>query len=169
MAHHDVAGHHSADDEYLVTPEGSTYEHTDAHTGVIVRFIAWLVVSAVVIHVGLWGMYELMVRWADRQEAAATVRYPLAEGRGETLPPVPRLQQSPANEIYDFRRTEDAVLRSYGWQNKAAGVVRIPIAEAMRLTVERGLPARIQEDSAPDPGLIPADSSSGRTMERRRQ
>ena len=49
--------------------------------------------------------------------------------------------------------------------------MHIPIAEAMRLTVERGLPARPQDAAQPaEPtGLMPADSSSGRTMLQRRQ
>ena len=34
------------------------------------------------------------------------------------------------------------MLDSYGWVDKNAGVVRIPIDEAMKLTLERGLPAR---------------------------
>jgi hypothetical protein len=46
--------------------------------------------------------------------------------------------------------------------------VRIPIDEAIRLTIERGLPAR--PDAGVDmPALVPQDSSSGRTLERRRQ
>jgi hypothetical protein len=72
--------------------------------------------------------------------------------------------------MYDFRRGEEAYLHSYGWQNKEAGIVHIPIEEAMRLTVERGLPARPQDAPAVGAtGSMPADSSSGRTLEVRRQ
>jgi hypothetical protein len=51
------------------------------------------------------------------------------------------------------------------------GTVHIPIAEAMRLTVERGLPSRAQDGAQPaaPAGMMPADSSSGRTMLQRRQ
>ena len=37
---------------------------------------------------------------------------------------------------------QDAALRSYGWVDKNAGIVRIPIDEAIRLTLQRGLPTR---------------------------
>lgn len=170
MAHHDAAGHGSPDDDYLVTPAGSTYEHTDAHTWVIVKFVVWLIVSAVVIHAGLGVMYQLMINQGSRQDAA-DVRYPLAVGQESRLPPAPRLQQFPANDIYQFRREEQALLDTYGWQNRDAGTVRIPVSEAMRLLVERGLPARAADapDAAGTPGMMPADSSSGRTLERRRQ
>ena len=169
MAHHDAAGHGSADDEYLVTPEGSTYEHTDAHTGVIVKFCAWLAVSAVVIHFGLGLMYQWLISRGDAQQDVS-VQYPLATGQDARLPPAPRLQQFPENEIYGFRRSEESLLNSYGWQSREAGTVHIPITEAIRLTVERGLASRPQEGAAETtPGLMPADSSGGRTTERRRQ
>ena len=34
------------------------------------------------------------------------------------------------------------MLDSYGWVDKNAGIVRIPIDEAMKLTLQRGLPTR---------------------------
>ena len=34
------------------------------------------------------------------------------------------------------------MLNGYSWVDRNAGVVRIPIDEAMKLTVQRGLPAR---------------------------
>jgi len=34
------------------------------------------------------------------------------------------------------------VLESYAWVDKNAGIVRIPIEEAIRLTLQRGLPTR---------------------------
>ena len=52
----------TADDQYLETPPGSTYEHTDAQVGPMVKFAIWLVVSAVIVVVGLAAMYLLLVR-----------------------------------------------------------------------------------------------------------
>ncbi len=163
-------GFDPADPEYGVTPPGSTYEHTDAHVWIIAKFMFWLLVTAVVTHFGLGFMYQMMIEQADRRDEGA-IRYPLAAGQENRLPPLPRLQQSPENEIYEVRLSEQQLLNSYGWQNRQMGTVRIPIAEAMRLTVERGLPSRPQEAGQPveQPGLMPADSSSGRTMQQRRQ
>ena len=86
-----------ADDEYLETPPGSTYEHTDANVWIIVKFMFWLAVSAVVIHVGLGLMYALLI---ERAMETGEQRYPLAAAQGERLPPTPRLQQFPQNEFY---------------------------------------------------------------------
>jgi hypothetical protein len=55
--------------------------------------------------------------------------------------------------------------------NKEDGIVHIPIEDAMRLVVERGLPARAPADgqALEIPGMMPSDASAGRVMERRRQ
>lgn len=163
-------GFDPADPEYGATPPGSTYEHTDAHIWLIAKFMFWLLVTALLTHLGLGLMYQMLIEQGERSQEGE-IRYPLAAGQQDRLPPVPRLQQSPANEIFDFRRNEQQFLNSYGWQNRESGVVHIPIAEAMRLTVERGLPARPQAEGQPtEPtALMPADSSSGRTMLQRRQ
>jgi hypothetical protein len=168
MAHHDHDTHHTPDDEYLVTPEGSSYEHTDANVWVIAKFGLWLALTAIVVHFAIGGLWKLLV--AQSQETQEQ-QYPLAAKIDPKLPPEPRLQQFPANEIWRFRTDEEERLHSYGYVNKEAGVVHIPIEQAMRLTIERGLPTRTQDPAHPatTPGMMPTDSSSGRLMERRRQ
>jgi hypothetical protein len=171
MAHHEPgAAHASADDEYRVTPPGSGHEHTDARARVIAKFGLWLVVSAVIIHVGIIFMFNMFA--AQRAETAEP-EFPLATGQEQRLPSGPRLQRFPANEVYEFQLRERAELDNYGWIDRNAGTVHIPIDQAMRLVVERGLvPSRPQPDAAAAPApaadVIPADSSAGRTMERRR-
>jgi hypothetical protein len=166
--HHDVGGHVSADDEYLVTPPGAGYEHTDTDVWIIVKFGLWLVIAALVIHVLMGLMFALFVT----QTAETNLTFPLAVGQEERLPAAPRLQAIPVNEVYQFRQQEEQTLRNYGWIDRSGGRVQIPIDEAMRLAIER-LPARTaapEAASSPqDPGLMPADSSAGRTTERRRQ
>jgi hypothetical protein len=56
------------------------------------------------------------------------------------LPPPPRLQAAPQADLQALRASEDAILNSYGWVDKAGGIVRIPIERAMQLVVEQGLP-----------------------------
>jgi hypothetical protein len=166
--HGAVGAHHSADDQYRETPPGAQYEHTDANVWVIVKFGIWLVASALVIHIGLGFMFSMLKTQASQSQPN---EYPLAANTEPRLPAEPRLQQFPRNEIYEFRKGEEQELHSYGWQNKDAGTVHIPIERAMQLVVQRGLPvaeapAGGQEET---PGLMPSDSSSGRVMERRRQ
>jgi hypothetical protein len=177
-------GHHaSAEDEYLFQPHQTGHEHSDANVWIIVKFGIWLAISAVIIHVGLGGLFGLFVKRSEE-----TVKeFPLA-GQEHRLPAGPRLQRFPENEFEAFRQHEDTILHQYGWVNKDGGVVRIPIEEAMKRAVEGGLgqaaPGASTEAAASanatadkgvgrqtteTPGLMPADSSAGRTMERRRQ
>lgn len=173
-------GHHaSADDEYRFQPESAGHEHSDASVWIIVKFGLWLAISAIVISGGMGLLFGLFVK----QSEETSPEFPLAVGQEHRLPAAPRLQQFPVNEHYEFRQQEDAVLQQYGWVNKETGVVRMPIADAMKLAIERGLPVRAQEPAASadqpavpaqqesvprqTPGLMPADSSAGRTMERR--
>ena len=172
--HHSFGGHDDtttytgADAQYAETPPGAGYEHTDASVWTIVKFGFWLMVSAVVVHVGLGFAYAMMI---DRAMETAEPRYPLAANQPVQLPAAPRLQQFPENEIYEFRLAEEQRLHNYSWVDRTAGVVHIPIDDAMRLVLERGLPSRSQDPAiTPDtPGMFASDSSSGRVMERRRQ
>ena len=161
-------GHHpSAEDEYLVQPPGAAHEHSDANVWIIVKFGLWLAISAAVISAGMGLLFGLFVK----QSEETNPEYPLATGQEHRLPAAPRLQQFPGNERFEFQTEERRLLNTYAWGNKTAGTVRIPVADAMRLTVERGLPSRPAAE-APEgtpAGMMPADSSSGRTLERRRQ
>jgi len=166
MEHPETEGHASADDEYAATPPGSTYEHTDAHARPVVMFLFWVAVSAVVVHFGIGFVYGLMI---DQAMEVGEPRYPLAVTQGERLPPLPRLQQDPPEELRVFRLDEESFLEGYGWMNKDAGSVHIPIAEAMRLTLEEGMPSRARGDdqSVWSPRSMPSDGSAGRMPERR--
>jgi hypothetical protein len=63
-------------------------------------------------------------------------------GASERIAAAPVLQTDAAAELRALRSKEDAMLESYGWIDRKAGVIRIPIERAIELTAERGLPAR---------------------------
>ena len=169
MAHDPHATHASADDEYLNPASGSGHEHPDANVSMIVQLAVWLTASAVIVHILMWFTFALFV---NVREKTGPAEFQLAIQQGPRLPSGARLQAKPANEIADFHRREDAVLDGYSWIDKGAGTVRIPISEAMRLTLERGLTSRPADAStrpSDTEALVPTDASAGRQMERRRQ
>ncbi len=127
-----------AHDAHLQNPEVH-HETSDANISGILIFAVGLFVAAVIIHLLVWVLF----RYFDSRQAvhAPVVEYPLAVGQ-PSVPPEPRLQTNPREDLRDLHDREDAILGSYGWVDKNAGVVRIPISEAMKLTVQRGLPAR---------------------------
>jgi hypothetical protein len=67
---------------------------------------------------------------------------PSVPARASALPPEPRLQTDPAGDLRRLRAEEDAALGSYGWVDRARGVIRVPVARAMALLLRRGLPTR---------------------------
>jgi hypothetical protein len=115
------------------------HETSDANvTGVFV-FAASLAFGTVFVGFLVWLLYGYFDAHRTRTTAP---QFPLAAAQAARLPPEPRLQTAPRQELQELRAKEDEVLRTYGWVDKNAGVVRIPIEEAMKLTLERGLPAR---------------------------
>ena len=117
----------------------SHHEETDVNVGAVFGFAGGLAAVTAVAFVVVW----LFFVYFDRRETSSPrPAYPVAEGQGLRLPPEPRLQTTPRTDLREFHAREEALLDSYQWADKAAGTVRIPIAEAMKLVVQRGLPAR---------------------------
>jgi hypothetical protein len=58
------------------------------------------------------------------------------------LPPRPVLQVTPARDLHQYLAQQNAVLNNYGWVDRKAGIVRIPIDRAMDLLLEKGLTVR---------------------------
>jgi hypothetical protein len=54
-------------------------------------------------------------------------------------PPQPRLQTNPPEDLAQFRVDEDKQLNSYYWVDKEKGIVHIPIGEAMKILVRKGI------------------------------
>jgi len=121
------------------------HETTDVNIRGVLVFAGGLIVAAVFIHFAVWILFRVL---ADQHAQRAVPEYPLAATHERRLPPEPRLQpeppewRTPREDLRDFRQQEDETLSSYGWADKNAGAVRIPVSEAMKLTVQRGLPAR---------------------------
>lgn len=154
---------HEADLEYGPTPPDANHEHTDIEPSVAWKFAIWLIAgmigAAAIVYATFW-FFE------GREEAAsqASQAYPLAVGQVKE-PPLPRLQTQPFKDVYLLRQHENEQLTSYGWVDESAGVVRLPIDQAMERVLPR-LPVLPQASSA-GTAEIAADSSAGRTTVRR--
>ena len=114
------------------------HEETDVNIRAIFGFGGVLLAVALVIHIAVWGLFKYFEARETREHGPAS---PLATDELR-MPPEPRLQVAPRVEAAEFSVQEDAILNGYSWVNREAGTVRIPIAEAMRMTVQKGLPAR---------------------------
>ena len=114
---------------------GVSYEKEDADTRLVIRAgillaLATLVASALVL---------FLFRWLGQREARGDAPPPpMARAEPDRLPPAPRLQTLPAQDLAAVRAEEDRTLHTYGWVDERAGTVHIPIEDAMRLLAERG-------------------------------
>jgi hypothetical protein len=109
-------------------------------SGISLAALAGLSLSA------MWLLFDFL---AARQASLEVAPSPLVEARQP--PPEPRLQVSPQQDLKAILEAEMATLHSYGWVDRQAGIVRIPIERAIDLLAERGLPAQggdAQEEGA---------------------
>ncbi len=114
------------------------HEESDVHVRAIFGFGAGLLAVGLVVQVLMW----LLMNYYTNQAARVPRNIPHSAEYQQQAPPEPRLQIHPQQDLRDFRAREDAVLHGYGWVDKNTGVARIPIEEAMKIVVQRGLPAR---------------------------
>ncbi|HKV38837.1 MAG TPA: hypothetical protein VJX67_06465 [Blastocatellia bacterium] len=151
------------------------HERGDISYAGVAKFIVGLGMLFVVTLLSLWGLLEFF-RYQQRRAEPPPPRMAITEA--ERIPPEPRLQGAPGSkhqlasadlDMKDLRSESDRVLDSYGWVDKNAGVVRIPIEEAMRLVVQRGLPQGPQAGQKDEGIEVPTVSSSGRVEEERKE
>jgi|GEM_PF-2755554 len=138
--------HETHDGGYMRNP-GGAHEHSDVNVRAVFGFLIILMVAIIVIQLGLLGMFSYL-------QGAFTAHDPEPNPMvsGERRPPQqdpirdfpqPRLQKEPALDVNKVRIAEDKLLQSPPtWVDEKAGVVRIPIEQAMQLTLERGLPLK---------------------------
>lgn len=149
---------HETDDATRDTATG--HETRDLSTRVVVIFGVSLFVGAVIVHLVVWLLYA---QFAKVAATAYRQEYPMAHVGAPEPPPEPRLQTEPREDLQRMRADENRALESYGWVDAQRGVIRIPIAQAMAMTVQQGLPART--GGAPyAPATGPDKPNSGRTL-----
>ncbi len=108
------------------------HERRDISITAIAIFFVSLAATGVAVLLLMWGLFGVL-----RSRRAAEEAPPMQ--------PAVRVPPGPPLEIQDvgaLRAEEDRQLESYGWIDRSAGTVRIPVARAMELLVRRGLPAR---------------------------
>ncbi len=144
----------------IANPDVS-HEESDVNVGTLFKFIVVLFISTVVILVAM----RLMMDYFQKRELAEELPPASRVNPPGTrrLPPMPRLQGAPGSELLPldemkkFREEQQATIDSYGWVDRQAGVVRIPIEEAKRLIVKRGLQVKA---AAPAAASTPARGAS---------
>jgi hypothetical protein len=139
--------------EHIQHPEVS-FEKRDLGARGILLFFALLFISGAAIHLVAWGLYEAFVNVGEAHQAPANPMAPkqpapaagVLQNAGSinlNLFPEPRLQSDEPNDMNRFLWQEGRLLDAKPWRDET-GAIHIPVAEAMQIVAQRGLPTRPQ-------------------------
>lgn len=115
------------------TQTGVGHEERDIRPSAVVGWTVGIFVLMLVSMALMWLFLGGVNRFITRTGPPAN---PMAEFV-PTEPPVPRLQADALGDLEALRAREQAQLDAYGWVDRQAGTVRIPIDRAMTLLLER--------------------------------
>jgi hypothetical protein len=136
------------------------HEASDVNIKIIVGSGVFLVISGIIIHLLLYGMYKVLDRTMEnlnpppnpmmKVEKPVDASTMSAETQAETAKRLnrtfggnalnPMLQIDDAHDMDMMRKAQNAQMGKYQWMNQNTGSVRIPVERAIDLIVERGLP-----------------------------
>jgi hypothetical protein len=126
------------------------YERQDLQPSGILYFLLALGIAVMLCFLGIMGLYGFLDRREKVSQPAVnplatnipTDTRHIAPGYPQSVFPNPKLEEDERGQLNGIRLNEAETLYSYGWVDKQAGTVRIPIQRAMDLLVQRGLPVR---------------------------
>jgi hypothetical protein len=127
--------------------ETVTFEPRDINVATVAKQLIYLgltIVIALLICVPILKFLTGMA--AGNETPMAPVRAEMSTGDRErmSLPPEPRLQgvpghtADPQQDLRDKVAADVAANESIGWMDKANGIAKIPVSEAMKIIAEKG-------------------------------
>ena len=133
-------------------PHGVAAEPDVVPTSVPVSLYAMLAIAAIVASILVFALFRGFEGRAEKTDRAAIAEAGL-ERPPDTLPPAPRLQIHAVANWKAYRNAELERLDTYGWMDRTAGAVHVPVDRAMELVLERGVgplpPAPVAMPAAP--------------------
>lgn len=132
------------------------FEHQDLSPNAVYAFLVGLAVAGILVYFVIWGLYHGLDAYERHHQPPQNPLVQQTETDTRLVQPdaykkfpQPRLERNERIEINDFRLKEEQTLNSYAWIDQKAGVVRIPITQAMQLIAQRGLPTTPKAGTAP--------------------
>lgn len=129
-----------------------SFEHEDLSPLGVFYFLAGLAIVGITIYFILVGMYRYLDAY-DRNHQPPMNPMAVTTGVNPNVMtqrqiqqqidktfPKPVLEYSERTQFIQELENEDKALESYDWVDQNAGIVRIPIEQAMDLVAQRGLP-----------------------------
>ena len=113
------------------------YEDYHLNIGPVLAATAGIIFIAILSFIAMWAMFlgleQAVIYMTDDPPPMAAHQKPY-EG--------PLIQTVPSEELTQVRAETNRTLTEYGWVDRDAGVVHLPIERAIDLVLERGFPVR---------------------------
>ncbi|HEY4641908.1 MAG TPA: hypothetical protein VII75_11240 [Thermoanaerobaculia bacterium] len=145
---------HDYHDDDIVNVE-THHEKSDVNVRALFIFAVAFVIFAAISHFVLFVMYKQFVKIENKHQNVPLTKMQRPDSM--IIPATPRLQpfpskisahetvapnaNTPVTDMVEMREAQEKALNSYGYVDKAKGVVHIPIEEAKKLALQRGFPA----------------------------
>jgi hypothetical protein len=113
------------------SPNGAGHERTEVSVRLIVVSLGFLAVATFLVFLLVVGIFRYFYASYSTEEATKLSR--------PVIPPEPRIEVAPYEQLQQLRVKEDHVLNTYAWVDKDSGRVRVPIHRAIDLLAAKGL------------------------------
>jgi hypothetical protein len=113
------------------SPNGAGHEQSEVSVRLIVVSLAFLAVATAIVFVLVVGIFRYFYASYSTEEATRLSQ--------PVIPPAPRIEVAPYEQLQQLRVKEDHILNSYAYVDKQTGVVRVPIDRAIDMLAAKGL------------------------------
>ena len=115
------------------SPNGAGHEQSEVSVRLIVVSLAFLAVATFFVLLLVVGIFRYFYSTYSTEQATKLSQ--------PVIPPEPRIEVAPYEQLQQLRAKEDHILNSYAWVDQKAGTVRVPIDQAIDLLAAKGLPS----------------------------
>jgi hypothetical protein len=115
------------------SPNGAGHEQAEVSVRLIVVSLGFLTVATAIVFVLVIGIFRYFYASYSTAEAVQQAQ--------PVIPPEPRIEVAPYEQLQQLRVKEDHILSTYAYIDKSSGTVRVPIDKAIDLLAAKGLPS----------------------------
>jgi hypothetical protein len=112
---------------------GVGHETTEVSVRVIVFSLIALLIGAFLVSILVIGIFQYFHSTYRPDQAAKETP--------QVIPPEPRVEERPWEQLVTVKAREDHILSSYAWVDQKQGTVRVPIDRAIDMLTQKGLPS----------------------------
>ena len=113
------------------SPNGAGHEQSEVSVRVIIVSLAVLLIGALMVCFLVVGIFQYF-HHENRVDQ-------IVKNTQQQIPPEPRVEEHPAEQLVTIRARENHVLTTFAWVDQKNGVVRVPINQAIDMLVKQGV------------------------------